>query len=676
MTRQPTTEAQKRPRRPGLLALLAALVLGWALAGPAVAATPADAATLADAATPDAGLAARAPGAAVVAAQRRVDAARGLLGQAEQAQRETERLQDQLTRLDSHWQQATAADQAAQVAVQAAASQALPALRAAQADWAGTRAEVTRRSAGHQAAVAAAARAPARQRAAAMAAADAQARARATAEQAHLAARQGHYQAVVEAWRAADRAAVRRTDLQGHTVELAGQLADAAQRWAAVDDRWRALQHAAAADAAPRAPLATPGGLVPAQAPWAVPARPGAVVAARPDLGALDNWRSAARAQDQAQDALWLRGDAAAFVQQTLGRASPCVGAVCSAWQAERQALAVEMADLAATDADAGARLATAQARADTLAAVLAEQLAQASAQRQALAGAVALAQGPGQTALRDLAAAGQQAQARLVLAVLQAEQDFAAAWRAQYGPDSSPRAAPAPPPFAAAQPAHPAPYPSAMASMTLALRQHALHRMTQRNDEPAGFGAYTYVVVGTGAGIDSVGVRQRLARLLAALQNLTPAEQIEAELRLGTNVFVVPVQAGTADQTGLAYELRLAQALMSHVPPALLMPGRLQRALLTSNGPFLITLPGRLADAQASWPVLFADLNSVPEAVVADVVRSYMGDLLVGFMPAAQGWQPPALQRVALTLVRLVQGTGEVVMAAFPASLAAPAPR
>lgn len=214
------------------------------------------------------------------------------------------------------------------------------------------------------------------------------------------------------------------------------------------------------------------------------------------------------------------------------------------------------------------------------------------------------------------------------------------------------------------------------MASMTLALRQHALHRMTQRNDEPAGFGAYTYVVVGTGAGIDSVGVRQRLARLLAALQNLTPAEQIEAELRLGTNVFVVPVQAGTADQTGLAYELRLAQALMSHVPPALLMPGRLQRALLTSNGPFLITLPGRLADAQASWPVLFADLNSVPEAVVADVVRSYMGDLLVGFMPAAQGWQPPALQRVALTLVRLVQGTGEVVMAAFPASLAAPAPR
>ena len=669
MKRQPATDTPKRRRRrrPGLLALLA---LGWALAGPAVAATPADAAT------PDARLAARAPGAAVVAAQRRVDAARRLLGQAEQAQRETERLQDQLTRLDSRWQQATAAEQAAQAALQTVASQALPALRAAQVDWAGTRAEVTRSSAGHQAAVAAAARAPPRLRAAAMADADAKARARALAERAHQAARQHHYQAVIEAWRAVERAAGRRTDLQGLTVELAVQLADTTQRWAAVDEHWRALQRAAVADAAPRTPLAMPGGLVPAQAPWASPARPGAVAAARPDLGALDNWRSAARAQDQAQDALWLRGDAAAFVQRALGAAGDCGAAVCRSWQAERQVLALEAAQLAATETDAGARLATAQARADTLAAVLVEQLAQATAQRQALAGAVALAQDPGQVALRAAAAAGQQAQAKLALALRQAEQDFAAAWQAQYGPDSFPQAASAAPPSAAAPAPSPAPYPAPAAGMMLQLRQHALHRMTQRNDEPAGFGAYTYVVVGTSAGIASAGVRQRLARLLAALQNLTPAEQIEAEQRLGTHVFVVPVQAGTTQQAALAYELRLAQALMSHVPPALLVPGRLQRALLTSNGPFLITLPGRLADAQASWPVLFADLNSVPEAVVADVVRSYMGDLLVGFKPAAQGWQPPPLQRVALTLVRLVQGSGEVVMAAFPAALLPPAPR
>ena len=663
MSRHPSAAAVGHWRAPGLLALLA---LGWALAGPVLAATPTDAAA------PDAGLAARAPGAAVVAAQRRLDTALGLLRQAEQAQRETERLQDQLSSLRSRWQQGAAADQAAQAAVQAVGSQALPALRAAQGDWAGTRAEVTRLSARHQAAVAAVARLPARQRAAAMTEADAQARARASAEQAYQAARGRHRQAIDAAWRAADRATDRRTDLQGLTVELAGQLADAAQRWAAVDERWRALQRAAAADAAPRTPLPAPGGLVPAQAPWAVPAGLVAAAAARPDTGPLDAWRSAARALDQAQDAIWLRGDAAAFVRQTLATPGNCPGAACAPWQAESQALADELAQLAATEADASARLATVQTQADTLPAVLAEQLAQASAQRQALAGAVALAQDPGQPALRALAAAGQQTLASLAAARQQAERDFAAAWRTQYGQEPDPRQAASSPPHAAP----PAPAPPTAAMMGPPLRQHSLHRMTQRNDEPTGFGAYTYVVVGTGAGLDSVGVRQRLARLLAALQNLTPAEQIEAEQRLGTHVFVVPVQAGTEHQATLAYELRLAQALMSHVPPALLMPRRLQRALLTSKGPFLITLPGRLADAQASWPVLFADLNSVPEAVVADVVRSYMGDLLVGFEPAAQGWQPPALQRVALTLVRLVQGTGEVVLAAFPASMAAPAPR
>jgi hypothetical protein len=291
------------------------------------------------------------------------------------------------------------------------------------------------------------------------------------------------------------------------------------------------------------------------------------------------------------------------------------------------------------------------------------------------MAGAAALTRDVGQPAVRALTAAGQDTLRRLAHQRARAQQRFDAALHAEQARDL---AAPSPPAMAAAPPAElvfDAPAAGA-AGMMPALRQHALHPMVKRSDEPAGFGAYTYVVVGTGAGRDSPGVQQRLARLLAALQDLTPAEQVDAAQRLGTNVFVVPVQAGSQGQASLAYEIRLAQALMGHAPPAVRMPGALQRALVTSNGPFLITLPGRLADAQASWPVLFADLNSVPAAVVADVVRSYMGDLLVGFEPTNTGWKPPALQRVALTLVRLVQGSGDVVMAAFPASVAAPAPR
>ena len=111
----------------------------------------------------------------------------------------------------------------------------------------------------------------------------------------------------------------------------------------------------------------------------------------------------------------------------------------------------------------------------------------------------------------------------------------------------------------------------------------------------------------------------------------------------------------------------------MSHVPPGLLLPGAARRALTSGNGPFLITLPGRLAEARTDWPVLFADLSQVPEAVVVDVVRSYMGDLLNDFSVTRTAWQPPAVQQVALVLVRLVQGTGDLVQAVFPAAVAAP---
>ena len=660
MSRPADPESGGRLRGPGRWTRLAWLGLAWTLAGPLQAATP------------EAELAARAPGPAVVEARRRLDTAEALLRQAERAQRDTEQLQAQLLRIDARWNEGGDATPSARLAVQAVDTVALPALRAARQAWANTAAEVTRLTASHQAAQAAVARAPTARRSAAMADVDAQARARALAEQAHQAARNRHRQAIDDAWRAVTRATDRRGELQRLNDQLSTQLSEAASRWAAVDEAWRSLRAGVMADAAPREPMATPAGPVPGKAPWTVPDISAAAAAARADGQALVDWRSAVLFMDVAQDAGWMRIDAAAFVSQTLAARGSCADINCPDWRTEQQALATETATLAGTWADADARLLATQAEADALPAELASRLARHIAQRESMAPAVAQARDVGQPALRALAAEGQDTRRSLADRRLQAEQGFVAAWRAQYGRDpvSPPRAMGAAPPA-------PAPaYASPPVGMMPPLSQHALHRMLKRNDEPTGFGAYTYVVVGTGAGRDSPGVQQRLARLLAALQGLTPAEQVEAAQRRGTNVFVVPVQAGNGGQDALAYELRLAQALMGHAPPAVRMPGALQRALVTSNGPFLITLPGRLAQAQADWPVLFADLNSVPAAVVADVVRSYMGDLLVGFEPTNAGWKPPALQRVALTLVRLVQGTGDVVMAAFPASVAATPPR
>ena len=657
MTRHPAADSTGPGRRSGLLALLA---LGWVLTSSLHAATPDDA------------LSARAPGPAVVQAKRRLDTAEALLGQAERAQRDTEQLQAQLMSIDARWEEGQDANQSARTAVQAVDTLALPALRAARQDWAGTAADVTRLTASHQAALAAVARAATARRGAAMTEADAQARARAWAEQAHEAARKRHRQAIDDARRAVTRTADRRGELQQVNGQLTTQLSEAARRWAAVDEAWRSVRAAVKADAAPRQPMVPSAVLTSGEAPWAVPDINLAAAAARVDAQALADWRSAVLSIDQAQHARWLRIDAAAFVSQTLANRGICDDTGCPNWKAEQLTLATETATLVSTSADADARLMAAQAEADALPAELADHLARHSARRESMTTAVAHARDVGQPALRALIAEGQDTRRTLADRRLQAAQGFVSAWRAQYGRDP----VPPPPAVGSAPPAAAPSYTPRSVGMMPPLRQHALHRMFKRNDEPAGFGAYTYVVVGTGAGRDSAGVQQRLARLLAAVQDLTPAEQVEAAQRLGTNVFVVPVQAGSSAQDALAYELRLAQALMGNAPPAVRMPSAVQRALVTSNGPFLITLPGRMADAQASWPVLFADLNSIPAAVVADVVRSYMGDLLVGFEPSNAGWKPPALQRVALTLVRMVQGTGDVVMAAFPASIAAPAPR
>ena len=657
MTRHPAADSTEPGRRSGLLALLA---LGWVLTSSLQAATPDDA------------LSAREPGPAVVQSKRRLDTAEALLSQAERAQRDTEQLQAQLMRIDARWKEGEDATQSARAAVQAVDTLALPGLRAARQAWAGTAADVTRLTASHQAALAAVAQAAIMRRGSAMSEADAQARARAWAEQTHEAARERHRQAIDDGRRAVTRAADRRRELQQINGQLNTQLSEAAGRWAAVDETWRSLRAAVKADAAPRQPMVPSAGLTSNEAPWAVPDTNLAAATARVDAQALAGWRSAVMSMDQAQDASWLRIDAAAFVSQTLANRGICADTGCPNWKAEQQTLVSEAAMLASTWAEADTRLMAAQAEADALPAELADHLARHSAQRESMTTAVAQARDVGQPALRALIAEGQDTRRTLADRRLQAERGFVSAWRAQYGRD------PVPPPRAlGSAPPAPAPsYTSPSAGMMPPLRQHALHRMFKRNDEPAGFGAYTYVVVGTGAGRDSAGVQQRLASLLAALQDLTPAEQVEAAQRPGTNVFVVPVQAGSSAHHALAYELRLAQAFMGYAPPAVRMPSALQRALVTSNGPFLITLPGRMADAQASWPVLFADLNSIPAVVVADVVRSYMGDLLVGFEPSNAGWKPPALQRVALTLVRMVQGTGDVVMAAFPPSIAAPAPR
>jgi hypothetical protein len=198
---------------------------------------------------------------------------------------------------------------------------------------------------------------------------------------------------------------------------------------------------------------------------------------------------------------------------------------------------------------------------------------------------------------------------------------------------------------------------------------------MRKIQTEPTGFGAYPYVIVTTTGDRNNSGVYRRLLQLTRALSSLPDASKVTGDAtRKAANLFVMPVGEERPDPNGMSYDVDMAKQLMVQLPAGWHLPAELKQAMRKGRGPFLMTLPGRLADATGKGHLLFADLSNAPEITVADVVESYKGDLLDGFWSnQVIQWQPRMLQRVALTLVRMVQSTGEVVQSVFPAATAAP---
>jgi hypothetical protein len=82
---------------------------------------------------------------------------------------------------------------------------------------------------------------------------------------------------------------------------------------------------------------------------------------------------------------------------------------------------------------------------------------------------------------------------------------------------------------------------------------------------------------------------------------SLPVASAVQADVRAGLNTFVVPVAADSDERDPLAVDLPLAQSLLTHLPPALRLADATRRQLYVANGPFLVTLPGRLGKVPAA---------------------------------------------------------------------------
>ncbi len=225
----------------------------------------------------------------------------------------------------------------------------------------------------------------------------------------------------------------------------------------------------------------------------------------------------------------------------------------------------------------------------------------------------------------------------------------------------------------------HAAAPPLAGSSAAPLLRDHAYDALTEWNGERAGFGAYTYVVLGRGADRLSPEVARRLDRVVAVLKRgARDAAQVSAEEAPNINLVCIPTlkaMLGNAGSPAQSYHDDLGKQLLARSPGNLFARRELVMRMQASQGPILITLPKRIADARSDTPMLLADLGSYPDDAIDDLVTGYKGDLLSDFPRLQALWRPPAVQRVALTMIRLATDAGVLAMSVLPSAQARPAP-
>ncbi|WP_372659752.1 hypothetical protein, partial [Hydrogenophaga sp.] len=207
-------------------------------------------------------------------------------------------------------------------------------------------------------------------------------------------------------------------------------------------------------------------------------------------------------------------------------------------------------------------------------------------------------------------------------------------------------------------------------------IRSHAYELFSAFDGEASDFGAYTYVLLRSASDLETPAVRGRFLQLLGSLQKLPEARLVARDQTAQVNVFCVPVKPGSErahKASDVAYASDLGQQLKMRAQNGLLTRKEVHHRLTSSPGPFLVTLPVRMALANSATPVLFADLSSYPNDTIADLATHYMNGLVDDFPKQQLLWKPPVLQRVALFMIHLAAGTGQMVSTVMPTAEAAP---
>jgi hypothetical protein len=145
----------------------------------------------------------------------------------------------------------------------------------------------------------------------------------------------------------------------------------------------------------------------------------------------------------------------------------------------------------------------------------------------------------------------------------------------------------------------------------------------------------------------------------------LTPhLSEIPVEMaRENINLFVIP---GIVGEHTLAddlsnYDVSLANSLIVQAGMGVLTRKDVFRRFRGSPGPFLLTLPKPIHEANQDTPLLLADLNGYSTVGYLDLVRSYQNHLVRNLPTDQEVWHPPWSTTMALALVKIGQASGQL---------------
>ena len=212
----------------------------------------------------------------------------------------------------------------------------------------------------------------------------------------------------------------------------------------------------------------------------------------------------------------------------------------------------------------------------------------------------------------------------------------------------------------------HPQVSPPAIPGFGLLL-DHAYRMFNAENQEPEGYGGYTYVLFPRRPEARDAATKTRYTSLLEAIVDTTDSASQAVLARERLNLFLIPtalqcetrlhqearrrcdelMNSSTLARDLEHYDSDLARTRWAQARGGHLLQPEIVRVVRDSAGPFLLTLPEPLAAAEQRdgyGPLLFVDLANFHPATYRDVVNHYKATV-VDETPVNEQvvWEPPS---------------------------------